>query len=66
MEHCKEKSRLADEFARAAKAYSKAAKALRAKMGGDVIGDVIKVLDDLKQTHDECEARRGGRFRRTS
>lgn len=62
MEHCKEKSRLADEFARAAKAYSKAAKALRAKMGGDV----IKVLDDLKQTHDECEARRGGRFRRTS
>ena len=55
MEHCKEKSRLANEFTRTAEAYSKAAKALRAKMGGDV----IKVLDDLKQTNDECgKARR--------
>ena len=54
MEHCKEKSRLADELTRAAEAYSKSGKALRAKTDGDV----SKVLDDLKQTYDECSKAR--------
>jgi hypothetical protein len=56
MEHCKEKSRLAEAFARAAEAYSKAAKALQANMRR---GDVSKILEDIHRTSGECgKARR--------
>jgi hypothetical protein len=55
VEHCKEKSRLAGEFTRAAEAYSRAAKELQAA----IHGDLTKALEDIQRASLDCaKARR--------
>lgn len=55
-QHCDEKTRLAEEFTRAAGAYAKAAKLLRASADRDM----GKVLDVIEQARIYCQKTRHG------
>ena len=59
MEHCLEKSRLADEFARAAETYANAAKQFRealTRSGKDPMGDLERTRIDCSKARRALQA----------